>query len=213
MNVRWLIAVSITLVGLAVLTAGGFVDGPVRETAEAPLEINGFVVDVPRRLPEFSLIDGEGNAFQSGDFRGYWSFVYFGYTYCPDVCPMSLVEMAKVKRSLENDQRIDNDRYYLVSVDPGRDTPERIGEYVRYFDPSFRGLTGDAEEIDKFVAAAGAIYELPETIENDNYLVGHSSFITLLNPDGNVHAFFTTDLDGDKLAADFRSILERAESR
>ncbi len=209
MNVRWLLAVSITLAGLAALTAWSPTDGPVRERVEPPLEINGFVVDVPRPLPEFSLVDGEGNAFQSADFQGDWSFVYFGYTYCPDVCPMSLVEMSKIKRSLENDLRIDNDRYYLVSVDPGRDTPERIGEYVRYFDPSFRGLTGESEEIDKFVAAAGAIYELPEAIEDDNYLVGHSSFITLLNPDGNVHAFFTTDLDGDKVAADFRRILER----
>ena len=212
MNVRWLLTVSITLAGLAVLTALRPVDGPFREKSEPPLEINGFVVDDPRPLPEFSLVDGEGNAFQSGDFKGHWSFVYFGYTYCPDVCPMSLVEMAKVKRSLESDRQIDNDRYYLVSVDPGRDTPQRIGEYVRYFDPSFRGLTGESEEIDKFVAAAGAIYELPETIEDDNYLVGHSSFITLLNPDGNVHAFFTTDLDGDKLAADFRRILERVGS-
>lgn len=210
MNIRWQFTALFAVIGLGVfLTAGRSVDGPMESSLEPPIEINGFVVDVPRPLPDFSLIDGEGNAFNSDDFSGDWSFVYFGYTYCPDVCPMSLVEMSKISRILDSDGRINNDRYYLVSVDPARDTPERIREYVEYFDSTFRGLTGDLEEIDKFVTAAGAIYELPETIVDENYLVGHSSFITLLNPDGNVHAFFTTDLNGEKLAADFLRILER----
>lgn len=195
-------------VGLAALAAAAILlvtRPPV--SVEAP-EISGFVVSEPRALPSFSLLDGKGQAFRSEDFAGAWSFVYFGYTYCPDVCPTSMVEMAGIARQLDTSGFDSEVNFYLVSVDPARDTPERVGEYAAYFNPRFRGLTGEKTEIDKLATAAGAIYEVPEAPEDDNYLVGHSSFITLLDPDGRVHAFFTMPLDGERIAKEFLEIVE-----
>jgi protein SCO1/2 len=177
---------------------------------EAPLEISGFVTSEPRPLPDFTLLDGNGEAFGSRDFAGTWSFVYFGYTYCPDICPMSMVEMARIADALAQRSVDVPVSYYLVSLDPDRDTPERMGEYAAYFDPSFVGLTGDPDEIGRFARSAGVVYELPEDTSSRDYLVGHSSFFTLLNPAGEIHAFFTGDLDGERIAGEFLQIAERA---
>ena len=160
----------------------------------------GYVLDAPRPLPEFELTDQDGQTFGPDGFTGDWSLVYFGFTYCPDICPTSLAEMARVREALERADPGLPDRYYLVSVDPRRDTPERLREYVRYFHPEFRGLTGDKEQIDRLTRAAGAVYQVPDAPPDEDYLVAHSSTITLIDPDGRVHAIFTTPLEADPIA-------------
>lgn len=184
--------------------------GLPRTIPERP-EIAGFVLSEPRTLPAFTLIDDGGEAFGADDFRNTWSFIYFGFTYCPDICPMSMAVLASVKQRLE--ARDVDDHYYLVSVDPRRDTPERMQEYVRYFDPDFRGLTGPVEELDRFASAAGIAYEVPEQPQDENYLVGHSSIVTLINPDGNIQAFFTAPFDAEQVVADFDRILEHHKAQ
>ena len=99
--------------------------------------------------------------------------------------------------------------YYLVSVDPGRDTPQRLREYVAYFDPTFRGLTGEPDEIDKVAGAASVVYTITESKSSEPYLVSHSSTITLIDPDGNVHAIFTSPFVPDQIAADFTRVEAR----
>lgn len=193
---------------LATLVLATFFKADRRDVG-APVEMSGFIVAEPRALPDFTLVDGGGEPFTTGDFTGAWSFLYFGYTYCPDVCPMSMVEMGRIARTLADKGVADTIHYYLVSVDPQRDTPEKVGEYAAYFGPGFRGLTGTKSEIDKLTSAAGVIYEVPDEPLDDNYLVGHSSFITLLNPDGDIQAFFTVDLDGERIANEFMTILGR----
>jgi len=178
-------------------------------TPAAPLEISGYVLERPRPISPFTLLDADGAGFTNESFEGSWSFLYFGYTYCPDVCPLSLLELAKVKETLAREQPAVEAHYYLVSVDPGRDTPARIREYVAYFDPAFRGLTGEPAEIDKLARAAGAIYLVPPSTAGEPYLVGHSSTITLIDPEGSVHAVFTTPFDAERIAADFASIVAR----
>ena len=171
-----------------------------------PLEISGYVLQPPKAIPAFTLLDSTGAAFTNGGFEGDWSFLYFGYTYCPDVCPTSLIELAKVKQALEQTHPNVIAHHYLVSVDPARDTPERLREYVAYFDPSFRGLTGERAEIDKLAGAAAVIYVIPESAPGEPYLVGHSSTVTLIAPNGNVYAIFTSPLVADGIAADFAKI-------
>ena len=149
-----------------------------------PME-RGYVLDAPRPLPTFELVDQAGAPFSERDFRGHWSLLYFGFTYCPDVCPSAMSVMAQIKGELDGAGDLD-DRYYLVSVDPDRDTPERLAEYVTYFDPAFLGVTGDFAELDKLTLAAGAVYKVPEAPEDENYLVAHSSTLTLIDPEGRV---------------------------
>jgi protein SCO1/2 len=178
-----------------------------------PLEIRGYVLPEPEAIEPFSLVDDSGQPFGREALAGGWSFLYFGYTYCPDICPLTLVEVANLRRQL----RIRCDgldaRYYLVSVDPQRDTPERLREYVRYFDRDFHGVTGRAAEIDKLVKKVGAFYELPADRSNDAYLVGHSSTVTVIDPEGKLHAVFTMPHTGENMADDFAAVHERYRER
>jgi protein SCO1/2 len=192
---------------VAALVLGLVLSRHFRNAPAMQAEIGGYVLDEPRALPPFELIDGEGKPFRSTDFEGHWSFVYFGYTYCPDVCPLSMVELANLKELLAAEDDVPDVQYFLVSVDPARDTPERMGEYVQYFDPSFHGLTGELGEIDKFAKAAAVVYVIPDATDGESYLVGHSSSMTLIDPQGRIYAIFTPPQKAAGLAQDFAAIV------
>lgn len=176
-----------------------------------PPEIGGFMLQQTRALPEFQLLDGNAESFDRDSFDGAWSFLYFGFTYCPDICPMSLAEMAKLKKILAESHPDIVAEFYLVSVDPERDTPERIDDYVSYFDDSFRGLTGDLSEISKLAQTASVIHVIEPSADGESYEVGHSSTITLLNPHGDIQAIFREPLKAASLATDFSKILNYVE--
>jgi len=202
-------ALLLVVIAVAAFAFGGWWSTGFRTSAPgsaSPADMNGYVLDQPRPLPEFSLVDQDGQPFGPQDFSGAWSFIYFGYTYCPDICPASLAVMAQVDDELQASGVTSPTRFYLVSVDPRRDTPERLEEYVTYFDQDFRGLTGDPASLDAITRAAGVVYQVPEAPASDDYLVGHSSTITLLNPNGEVHAIFTTPLVAENIASDFAAI-------
>jgi protein SCO1/2 len=152
-------------------------------------DINGFVLQQQRALPEFVLLNGQSEPFARTNFEGAWSFLYFGFTYCPDICPTAFVEMAKLKKMLDVSHPDLATEFYLVSVDPQRDTPERIQEYVTYFDDSFKGLTGDLAEIGKLAQSASVIHVIEPSADGESYEVGHSSTITLLDSQGSIRAF------------------------
>lgn len=177
--------------------------------APSPLEIGGYVLTAPRILPAVELVDEHGAAFRPAGFAGHWSFLYFGYTYCPDVCPLTLVELATLKKQLANEGVGARTEYYLVSVDPKRDTPARLREYIAYFDPELRGLTGSADALAALARATETAFDLPDGDDGDHYLVSHSSNVVLLDPKGYVHAVFTPPHDPATLAADFTKVVAR----
>ena len=184
----------------------------VDESTDTPIpEINGFVLQQPRVLPEFTLLDGHSQPFGRADFEGAWSFLYFGFTYCPDICPTALVEMAKLKELLAASRPDVAAEYYLVSVDPQRDTPERIQEYVTYFDDSFKGLTGDLPEIGKLAQTASVIHVIEPSADGERYEVGHSSTLTLLDPEGSIRAIFKEPLRASVLEDDVDRVLTYVE--
>ena len=173
--------------------------------ANRPPEIQGYVLAEPRALPAVELVDERGAPFRAADFAGHWSLLYFGYTYCPDVCPLTLVELARLKPLLET-KRVE---YYFVSVDPRRDTPARLREYVAYFDPELHGLTGSPQELAELAAAAETVFDVPEGEDADNYLVSHSSNVVLLDPRARVHAVFAPPHEPATLAAEFTKVAAR----
>ena len=98
-------------------------------------------------------------------------FLYFGYTFCPDVCPLKLLELGKLQKILHREY-LDRDAIYLfISVDPKRDLPQRLGEYTAYFNPKFRAATGTAEELAKLAQQLGVYYKIPDTTDGKNYTV------------------------------------------
>jgi protein SCO1/2 len=177
--------------------------------APAPPAIGGYLVSPPRALPAVELVDESDAPFRTADFAGHWSFLYFGYTYCPDVCPLTLVELANLKRTLAAERIDARAEYYLVSVDPKRDTPARLREYVAYFDAELRALTGASSELAALAEATETLFDVPEGDDGEHYLVSHSSNVVLLDPRGRVHAVFPPPQNAAALAADFTKVVAR----
>jgi protein SCO1 len=199
-------AILALVVAAAALLGGGAAWYWRHDTAPAP-EIGGYVLPAAKALPPVSLVDEHGQPFVPADFAGHWSFLYFGYTYCPDVCPLTLIELKSLKERLAKETPGTPAEYYLVSVDPARDTPERLQEYVTYFDPGFHGLTGSVADLTLLAGETGSVFFVPEGQKPDSYLVSHSSNIALLDPKGRLYAVFTAPHEPVQLAADFRKVL------
>jgi len=155
----------------------------------------------------FSLTDHTGRAVTEADFRGKAMLIFFGYTYCPDVCPTSLTEISAAMDKLG--PLADKVVPVLVTVDPERDSVSVMKDYVAHFHPSIVGLTGTAEQI-KQVAKAYRVYyaKVPDKGGDASaYLMDHSSVIYLMGPDGRFLAHFSTQTDAETMAAKIKSLL------
>ena len=180
--------------------------------SQPPLEITGFYLPEPITIEDFQLIRDNGQPFGQNDLRGHWTFIYFGYTYCPDACPLTLSYLSSVQKKLAEIQ-LDNDvNYMLISVDPKRDTPQRLAEYASYFNPKFYAATGEPQAIAQVASEFGAAYDFPDGQEGENYLVGHSSYVFLTDPEGNLRAILTPPHTPDVIVADFIKIRDRYQS-
>ena len=199
--------IGVLALGVGILL-GQFLLRPPPETPE----IAGIFLPESRPIDAFELVDHTGSSFGADRFEGKWTFIYFGYTYCPDVCPLSLVDLNQVQKRLAEAGMDEDNAYMMVSVDPVRDRPERLGEYVTYFNPKFQGATGEPEELDRLTRQFGAVYRVPEAPEDDSYLVDHSSTITLINPEGELQAIFTAPHKPDDVVAGFKKIREYYET-
>lgn len=134
-------------------------------------------------LPEFSLLDESSREFNNDSLLGKWTLLFFGYTHCPDVCPITMSNMAAIVAKLTPTQQ-QNLQVVLVSVDPERDSASDLKTYVEFFNKNFKGVTGTHEQIQPFAKSLGAIYFKGEEDEKGNYPVDHSSKIFLVNPKG-----------------------------
>ena len=131
--------------------------------------------------------------------------MFAGFTHCPDVCPTTLALLKNLERSLGPDAQALE--VLFLTVDPERDTPERMGEYVRYFSPAFTGVTGSLTEIDKLTSQLGLAYaKIPGETPAD-YTMDHSAALVLLNPEGRVFGYFSPPFQLEALAADLRPLL------
>lgn len=151
---------------------------------------SAFVLPAPTSLPEFSLVDQHGDAVSPDTFRNQWSLVFFGFTHCPDICPATLQVLSTAKSELAAGGQEPLPRIVLVSVDPERDTPELMRQYVDYFGIGNLGVTGTLDELQKLTSALGIYFEKrPDS--GDDYSVDHSSAVLVFNPDGDFHALFS----------------------
>jgi protein SCO1/2 len=181
----------VLLLGLLVL--GGMAAGMFGKRAgvtEVPPELVGTMLMQPRPLPEFALSDHAGATFDRSRFQGRWSLVFFGYTSCPDICPTTMLTLKQVAAAIvaAGDEP---PQVLLVSVDPARDTPEALGDYVTYFGEDFIGVTGDEQQLHQLTLQVGAMYELGEPDETGFYEVAHSSSVFLIDPRARVVAAFS----------------------
>jgi protein SCO1 len=160
---------------------------------------------------DFHLVDQEGKPFQLSQLHGKVVLFSFGFTHCPNVCPTTLSDLAKVCRALPREDR-SKVQVIFVSVDPARDRPETMKNYVPYFDDSFIGLTGTETQIAEAAKAYGAYYEIVKDQKPDTYTVNHSAFTYLISPDGKWKLLYNFDQlsDSNKMVRDIEQVLAGA---
>jgi protein SCO1/2 len=156
----------------------------------------------------FSLTDQNGRAVTEADFAGRFLLIYFGYTYCPDVCPTELGTVAAALDVLEGQgERVTP---VFITVDPERDTPAALADYVSRFHPRMVGLTGTAQQVAAAARAYRVYYAKAQRPEMTQYLMDHSSFIYLVGPDGKVRALFRPETSPEAIAEAVRGQLRGA---
>ena len=172
-----------------------------------PAELEGVMRPDARDLESLTLKDQNNASFNREHFTGKWSFVFFGYTYCPDICPMTLATLVGINNQLRGqaDQATDY-RVVFVSVDPDRDTPEVLARYLEFFDKRFIGLTGSKEQIDAVTRQFGAGYIREPESSPGQYLISHTSSIFLIDPEARLTASFSPPHDPATIARQFRKI-------
>jgi protein SCO1/2 len=172
-----------------------------------PPELQSILRPAATPLQEFELTDQYQQPFNLEQLTGKWSLVFFGYTYCPDICPATLSTLTGVVRQLQADpQGLANIQVIFVSVDPQRDTPEVIEEYLKYFNKAFLGITGTQQDIDSLTRQFGAGYMMEPETAPGRYLVNHTSSIFLVDPHGRLLASFSPPHKSDTIVDQFRQI-------
>ena len=184
MNLRNIIMAIV--LGVA-LSGGLFMAVQMNKPAEL---VSAFKIPIPGELAEFSLLDQSGASVTAETFKGQWDLVFFGFTNCPDVCPTTLQLLANVRQTLSDAGADTVPRIVLVSVDPERDTPPLLGQYVDYFGEGNLGITGDLAEVRKLTAALGIFFE-KSPADGDNYGVDHSAAVLLIDENGKFAALFS----------------------
>lgn len=156
----------------------------------------------PRIFPAFNLIDHNGNKFSNNELKDTWTFIFFGFTHCPDVCPLTLSTLDQAASTITSNNSVDV-KTIFISVDPNRDTPQVIEKYVKHFNDNMVGLTGSDEQLKLLTQSLGVVYTSPESEESENYLIDHSAHIFLVAPNGNLVALFSTPHEHQTIVDDF----------
>ena len=180
---------AVIFIALLTLVAWKF----LKQDSGPPQELLGVLRFEPRQLGSLELIDHNEKLVSEDIFKGKWSFVFFGYTSCPDVCPTTLQVLKTVIGGLEKskDDLLLDSQVIFVSVDPERDIVSNLYDYVGFYNRDFIGLTGSKENIDNVVRQFGAGYALEEADSSGQYLVSHSSAVFLVASDLRLVAAFS----------------------
>jgi protein SCO1/2 len=173
-----------------------------------PAELEGVMLHEFRQLQAFDLVSSKDDRFTNRNFQGKWSFVFFGYISCPDICPATLYVLDQVHSLLEEDTDIetDNIQFAFVSVDPQRDTLKKLDDYISYFNKKFIGATGKNPEIDAFSRQFGAGYVIEPETSPGQYNVIHTGAIFLVDPSGRPVASFSQPHYSRTIYSQFRKI-------
>lgn len=177
-----------------------------RVLSPPPLPQTATLLPAAMDLAEFSLLDQDGTTFTPRSFDGRWNLVFFGFTHCPDICPLTLQVLAKARQQMVDAGQEELPRIVLVSVDPERDTPEVIGQYVAHFGADTIGVTGELSELRKLTDGLGIFFE-KSGLDGDSYSVDHSAVVIVVDPDGRFHSLFGAPHKAENFAHDLAIIM------
>ena len=194
---------------------GLFVNRLSMDRILSPKELvaNGAIMfSSPREIGDFNLLDQNQAAFTKQQLQGQWSFVFFGFTHCPDICPTTLVMMNELNEFLLDTPYAVDTQFLMVSLDPARDTPIKLKPYIEYFNSDFIGLTGEFLSIHRFAKQLNVAFQkIVTNAETGDYTVDHSGHIAVINPAGHFSGFYKPPLDVSRMLMTYKSI--RASAR
>ena len=204
MNKQVLGTVGAFLFGFLAIIAGLYVYQH-RSAVEAPADVPGLLWPNPIQITDFSLTDLNAQPFDLARVRGKWTMWYFGYTNCPDACPLAMTVMTGVDNSLREADADANDvQFAFVSLDPARDTLEHIGNYVRFFSPDFIAATGPEEDLPTIIRQFGVLRNLQTPDEDGNYFVDHTTALLLTDPQARFVGIFQQPHEVADITRQFR---------
>ena len=201
-------SLSLWLIALTALVAGALLASLLRQPPNPPELSQGTTrLEPPRVLQPFALTDHQGAPFELDRLRGHWTYLFFGYTHCPDVCPTTLSSLNQVARKIDAlPGSAPSPQYIFVSIDPQRDTPEQLAKFVPYFNPAFVGVTGTPDAVDAMTRQLSVAYLKVDTDRPDGYLMDHTAAILLIDPQARLHALMSPPFETAGLAQDFEKL-------
>ena len=203
-----------TTVVLAAMLGGVWLAATYRENGSRAILLPDRVMTLfpdPKPLTAFALTDHENRVFDLSRIKGKWSFLFFGFTHCPDICPTTLAVLARARDNIaKSTVGAEDIQFVFISVDPNRDTAGKLRQYVDYFDTSFLGVTGDNAQLGNLAGQLSAAYQVAITPGMENYPVYHTAAVFLLDPRARYHAVFTPPHDAEAISRRFNVVRELA---
>jgi protein SCO1/2 len=170
-----------------------------------------YILPKPDPIARFSLVSHDNRPFDNAAFKGKWSFLFFGFTHCPDLCPTTLAVFDQVHRLLgQRPEGVGDVQFVFVSVDPERDTPQVMKDYVGHINPAFIGVSGDGKELAPLADSLGVVYAKAPGTTPDQYFMDHSSAVLLISPRGELIGVFAAPHAAQKIVTGYLEIRKRA---
>ena len=176
-----------------------------------PDQVMTVLVD-PKPLREFSLVDHHNREFNLSTLKNKWSFLFFGFIQCPDICPTTLASLSKIRSQItKGDKAPEQIQFIFISVDPKRDTAQKLKQYTNYFDSSFIGVTGTESELHNLANQLDVTFKLQYKPNQSDYEVIHTTAVFLINPQGQYQVLITPPFDVETISRRF-SILQKIDA-
>jgi len=196
------------VVAIIAIAIGVFVQTG-KKTASAPSNlVKGILLPNTKPLGDVAFTDHNGQPFGTKELLGKWSILFFGFTNCPDICPTTMHTMKQVKEKVQKAGEWQNFQVVMVSVDPERDTNERLKDYVPYFDPEFIGLSASIEHTTEFAKNLGILFIKDEPAADGNYDVDHGAALILVNPQGQYSGLFSGPHKAEEISRDLITLAQ-----
>ena len=202
----WLLFVGLSLIllGAAQILRQTLLHQPADAMAPPGSLHSATITNDSKPLPAFTLHSADG-VIDNAALQDRWSLLFFGYTFCPDICPTTLASVREMLAHL--DAAVVRPQVLFVSVDPARDSPDRLSAFVRFFDPAFLGAVGDDAAIADLVKHLGVHYQRLDEKDKNNYVVDHTAAVYLIDPQGRLKAVFSWPHEPAVMAADYQRII------
>ena len=207
-NFTWTIVSCLAVIVIAVSLYVNKMTTKVYLSNEQLKDLGLYLIDPARNLGSFNLTDSNGKEFLPNNFEGKWNVLFFGFTFCPDICPITMSMLSRIEKEIDS-QELDKIRIFLVTVDPDRDSPDQLKVYLENFSENFIGLTGGLDQIYNFATRVNAPFSPISNSKDPHYTVDHTGSIVLINPEGNYAGFFRAPHNQDDVKKAILDIVSR----